>query len=161
MPGSPTAAEAAFYREQGYLFPLPVLSEAELAEARANLAATEARIGFAIRHVPPHVHQKDGGKGSATLVRGEDRTGYREHEHAPAADLAADAVAHHAAVLDRQHATLHRGAGGKGTLAATVMQRNEIITSQGRTRRCSDAGPRSPPPPQRRSPRRPACSARA
>jgi hypothetical protein len=42
MTGSLTAAEAASYRERGYLFPVPALGAAELDEARANLAATEA-----------------------------------------------------------------------------------------------------------------------
>ncbi|WP_291299037.1 phytanoyl-CoA dioxygenase family protein [Elioraea sp.] len=83
--------------------------------------ASHPRIGFAIRYVPAHVHQLDGGTGSATLVRGSDTTGYWEHERPPAADLHPDAVAHHAAVLDRQLATLYRGADGKGKLAATIM----------------------------------------
>jgi non-heme Fe2+,alpha-ketoglutarate-dependent halogenase len=83
--------------------------------------ASHPRIGLAIRYVPTHVHQLDGGRGSATLVRGEDRTGHWEHERPPQADMHPDAVAHHAAVLDRQLRTLYRGAGGKGKLAATVM----------------------------------------
>jgi len=82
--------------------------------------AAQPRIGLAIRYVPPSVHQRDGTKGSATLVRGEDRTGHWEHERSPAADLHRDAVSHHAAVLDRQLATLYRGTGGRGKLAATV-----------------------------------------
>lgn len=83
--------------------------------------AAHARIGLAIRYVPPHVRQLDGTKGSATLVRGEDRTGHWEHERAPRTDLDPHAVAHHAAVLDRQLATLYRGSGGRGKLAPTVM----------------------------------------
>jgi hypothetical protein len=83
--------------------------------------ASFPRIGFAMRYVPAHVHQLDGGKGSATLVRGRDDTGHWEHERPPVSDLHPDAVAHHAAVLDRQLATLYRGADGKGKLAATVM----------------------------------------
>ncbi|WP_144186429.1 phytanoyl-CoA dioxygenase family protein [Elioraea rosea] len=83
--------------------------------------ANHPRIGLAIRYVPTHVHQLDGGKGSATLVRGSDDTGHWEHEKAPLSDMHPDAVAHHAAVLDRQLATLYRGADGKGKLAATAM----------------------------------------
>jgi ectoine hydroxylase-related dioxygenase (phytanoyl-CoA dioxygenase family) len=82
--------------------------------------ADHPRIGFAIRYVPTHVHQLDGGKGSATLVRGTDRFGHFEHERAPQADLHADAVAHHAAVLDHQLAVLYRGAEGKGKLATAM-----------------------------------------
>jgi hypothetical protein len=82
--------------------------------------ADHPRIGFAIRYVPTHVHQLDGGKGSATLVRGTDAFGHFEHERAPQADLHADAVAHHAAVLDHQLAVLYRGAEGKGKLATAM-----------------------------------------
>lgn len=83
--------------------------------------ADHPRIGFAIRYVPTHVHQLDGGRGSATLVRGRDTTGHWQHEHAPAADLHADALAHHAAVLDHQLKVLYRGAEGKGKLAPAAM----------------------------------------
>lgn len=82
--------------------------------------ADHPRIGFAIRYVPTHVHQLDGGKGSATLVRGTDRFNHFEHERAPQADMHADAVAHHAAVLDHQLAVLYRGAEGKGKLATAM-----------------------------------------
>lgn len=79
--------------------------------------ADHPRIGFAIRYVPTHLHQLDGGKGSATLVRGVDRFGHFVHEQAPLADLHADAVAHHKAVLDQQLAVVYAGAGGRGKLA--------------------------------------------
>jgi ectoine hydroxylase-related dioxygenase (phytanoyl-CoA dioxygenase family) len=82
--------------------------------------AEHARIGFAIRFVPPHVHQLDGAKGSATLVRGSDATGHWVHEQRPAADMHPDAVAHHAAVLDRQLAVVYAGSGGRGKLAAAM-----------------------------------------
>ncbi len=80
--------------------------------------ADHPRIGFAIRYVHSHVHALSGGTGSATLVRGSDSTGHWELERPPAADLHPDAVAHHAAVLDRQLKVLYQGAeAGKGKLA--------------------------------------------
>ena len=69
--------------------------------------ADDRRIGFAIRYLPPHVHQ-DVGADSATLVRGEDRCGQFELEPAPAFDLAPDAVAYHARVRDQRLAILMR-----------------------------------------------------
>jgi hypothetical protein len=78
------------------------------------------RIGFAIRYVPTHMRQLDGGKYSALLVRGEDRFGHFEPEAAPEGDLHPNAVARHAAILDRQLATLYRGAAQTGKLGATV-----------------------------------------
>lgn len=74
------------------------------------------RVGFAIRYMPTHVRQLSGEKDSATLVRGTDRFGNFELETAPEADLHPDAVARHAAVLDRQLAIVYRGAARKGKL---------------------------------------------
>jgi non-haem Fe2+, alpha-ketoglutarate-dependent halogenase len=72
--------------------------------------ASHPRIGFAIRYVPTYVHQLSGIKDSATLVRGIDEYGYFEHEQAPRAEFDATAVAHHAAVLERQLQILYAGA---------------------------------------------------
>jgi ectoine hydroxylase-related dioxygenase (phytanoyl-CoA dioxygenase family) len=71
--------------------------------------ADDRRIGFAIRYLPPKVHQQVGAD-SATLVRGRDRFGYFELEPAPRADLDPDALAHHQRVRDRRLAILMRGA---------------------------------------------------
>ncbi len=71
--------------------------------------ADDRRIGFAIRYLPPHVHQQVG-TDSATLVRGEDRFGHFEPEPAPAHDLAPEAIAYHQRVRDRRMAILMRGA---------------------------------------------------
>jgi hypothetical protein len=71
--------------------------------------AGDRRIGFAIRYLPPHVHQ-DVGADSATLVRGADRVGQFELEPAPAFDLAPDAVAYHGRVRDQRLAILMRDA---------------------------------------------------
>jgi hypothetical protein len=45
MATSLSGADQAAYAEQGYLFPIPVLSEAEVKDALANLARTEAMLG--------------------------------------------------------------------------------------------------------------------
>jgi non-heme Fe2+,alpha-ketoglutarate-dependent halogenase len=71
--------------------------------------AEDRRIGFAIRYLPPHVHQ-DVGADSATLVRGRDRSGHFELEPAPAFDLAPEAVAYHRQVRDQRMAILMRDA---------------------------------------------------
>jgi hypothetical protein len=71
--------------------------------------ADHRRIGFAIRYLPPHIHQ-DVGADSATLVRGRDRFGYFELEPAPAFDLSPEAVAYHQRVRDQRMAILMRGA---------------------------------------------------
>ncbi|MCB4823173.1 phytanoyl-CoA dioxygenase family protein [Roseicella aerolata] len=78
------------------------------------------RIGFAIRYIPTHLSQKDGARGSALLVRGNDRHHHFEHEVPPEAEMHPDAVARHAAVLDRQLAILYAGAAGTGKLGATL-----------------------------------------
>jgi hypothetical protein len=76
--------------------------------SRPNRGA-DRRIGFAIRYLPPHVHQ-DVGADSATLVRGHDRFGHFELEPAPAFDLAPDAVACHRRVREARMAILMRDA---------------------------------------------------
>jgi hypothetical protein len=83
--------------------------------------ADDRRIGFAVRYLPPHVHQAVGAD-SATLVRGEDRFGYFELEPAPASDLALDAVAYHGRVREQRLAILMRDAarGSQAPHAATA-----------------------------------------
>jgi Phytanoyl-CoA dioxygenase (PhyH) len=71
--------------------------------------ADDRRLGFAVRYLPPQVHQEVGAD-SATLVRGRDGFGYFELEPAPAHDLAPEAVAYHQRVRDRRMAILMRGA---------------------------------------------------
>ncbi len=82
--------------------------------------ADHSRIGFAIRYVPTHVHQKSPLRESATLVRGVDEFNHFDHEQTPAADLHPDAVAHHKEVIDRQLKILYAGAQKAGRLGATV-----------------------------------------
>jgi chlorinating enzyme len=69
----------------------------------------DRRIGFAIRYIPTHIRQIAGARDSATLVRGEDRYGHFDSEPAPSADLAPEALALHAAIMERQQRVLYRG----------------------------------------------------
>jgi hypothetical protein len=78
------------------------------------------RVGFAIRYIPTHVRQLNAPRESATLVRGVDRHGYFDLEPAPEADMHPDAVACHAAVIDRQLKILYAGAAKPGKLGAGV-----------------------------------------
>jgi non-heme Fe2+,alpha-ketoglutarate-dependent halogenase len=84
--------------------------------------AEDRRIGFAIRYLPPRIHQEVGAD-AATLVRGEDRFGHFELEPAPAYDLVSEAVAYHRLVRDRRLAILMRGAAqsSKAGHTATAM----------------------------------------
>jgi Phytanoyl-CoA dioxygenase (PhyH) len=69
----------------------------------------DRRIGFAIRYIPTHLRQIAGERDSATLVRGSDRFGHFDPEPVPAADLAPEALALHAAIMERQQRVLYRG----------------------------------------------------
>jgi Phytanoyl-CoA dioxygenase (PhyH) len=84
--------------------------------------SADRRLGFAVRYLPPQVHQEVGAD-SATLVRGQDRFGYFELEPAPAHDLAPEAIAYHQRVRDRRMAILMRDAAqtSKAGHAAPVM----------------------------------------
>ena len=84
--------------------------------------ADERRIGFAIRYLPPHIHQEVGAD-AATLVRGADRFGQFELEPAPARDLAPEAIACHQRVRNRRLAILMRDAAqsSRAGHAATAM----------------------------------------
>jgi ectoine hydroxylase-related dioxygenase (phytanoyl-CoA dioxygenase family) len=86
--------------------------------SRPNRAA-DRRLGFAIRYLPPSVHQEVGAD-SATLVRGEDRYGWFEPEPAPARELDPTAVALHAALRERRTAILMRGAAQPSRAAHTA-----------------------------------------
>lgn len=80
--------------------------------------ASWPRVGFAVRYVPTHVRQMSGERDSAMPVRGTDRHHHFDHERPPEAELHPDAVARHAAILDRQLAILYRGAAERGKLGA-------------------------------------------
>ncbi|HET6467118.1 MAG TPA: phytanoyl-CoA dioxygenase family protein [Geminicoccaceae bacterium] len=72
--------------------------------------ADHPRIGYAIRYLPTYVSQTTGIRDSATLVRGVDEYRHFDHEPAPSADFAPDAVAYHAAMLERSQQILYAGA---------------------------------------------------
>jgi ectoine hydroxylase-related dioxygenase (phytanoyl-CoA dioxygenase family) len=72
--------------------------------------ASHRRIGFAIRYIPPYVRQLSPVADSAMLVRGVDGYHYFEQDPAPEAEFAPAAVAHHAAMLERQTRILYAGA---------------------------------------------------
>lgn len=76
------------------------------------------RVGFAIRYIPTHVRQLNAPRESATLVRGVDRHGYFDLEPSPEADMHPQAVAQHAAVVDRQLKILYAGSAKPGKLGA-------------------------------------------
>ena len=79
------------------------------------------RVGFAIRYIPAHVYQTSGARESATLVRGTDALGHFDHELPPEGDMHPDAVARHAAIIDRQLARVYAGAAKPGKLGASVV----------------------------------------
>jgi ectoine hydroxylase-related dioxygenase (phytanoyl-CoA dioxygenase family) len=73
------------------------------------------RIGYAIRYIPTRLSQVGGVRTTATLVRGEDRYGHFDPEPIPAAEFAPEAVAFHAATIDRTNDVLYAGAAKKRT----------------------------------------------
>ncbi len=72
--------------------------------------ASLPRIGYAMRYIPPHLHQITGERDSATLVRGTDRFGHFDHEEAPKADMEPAAVERHAEIIEAKTRVLYRGA---------------------------------------------------
>ena len=72
-------------------------------------ASDDRRIGFAMRYIPPHLHQVNGPHDAAMLVRGEDRHGHFEAEPRPASDLHPDAVAAHARIAGLHGQLLYQG----------------------------------------------------
>ncbi len=73
----------------------------------------DRRIGVAIRYIAPHVRQKNGGKDSAWLVRGEDRYGNFVHETPPAQDMDPAALAEHARIMKFRQDVLYKGVDGE------------------------------------------------
>lgn len=68
------------------------------------------RIGFAIRYMAPHVKQTIAAIDGAMLVRGSDRYHNFEHEPAPQADMAPEAIAFHKFAMDRLSNVVMKGA---------------------------------------------------
>ena len=84
-------------------------------------AAHHRRIGFAIRYVSADVYQTSGVRESATLVRGVDRKKHFDHELPPEFDMHPDAVARHAAIIERQLRVLYAGAAKPGKLGPSIV----------------------------------------
>ena len=84
-------------------------------------AAGHRRIGFAIRYVAANVYQTSGMRESATLVRGVDRKQHFDHELPPESDMHPDAVARHAAIIERQLKVLYAGAAKPGKLGQGIV----------------------------------------
>jgi len=70
----------------------------------------DRRIGFAIRYIPTRLRQLEG-EDSATLVRGEDRFHYFEHEPRPKIDMDPELLALHRQIAERNARILYRGTG--------------------------------------------------
>src|SRR5207237_46407 len=62
------------------------LHHVRLVHGSAPNPSLDRRIGFAIRYIPTSIRQLEG-EDSATLVRGEDRFHYFEHEPSPRIDM--------------------------------------------------------------------------
>jgi hypothetical protein len=73
-------------------------------------AADHRRIGYAIRYMPTRVRQLSPVRDSAMLVRGVDQYNYFDHDPSPKSEFDADAVAYHAALIERQTKILYAGA---------------------------------------------------
>src|SRR5713101_2272333 len=67
------------------------------------------RVGFAIRYMAPNVKQTLAVSDGATLVRGIDPCNHFEHEPAPTADMAPDALAFHRFAIERLSRTVMAG----------------------------------------------------
>jgi ectoine hydroxylase-related dioxygenase (phytanoyl-CoA dioxygenase family) len=69
----------------------------------------DRRIGFAIRYIPPHLHQINGPEDLAMLVRGEDPHHNFELEVRPESDMHPDAIEHHARAAELHGQLLYQG----------------------------------------------------
>jgi len=73
------------------------------------------RVGLAVRYIPTSVSQVGGNRNSASLVRGVDEFGHFDHEPRPESEFHPDAVARHAAFLDRHLSIQYAGAMKRGS----------------------------------------------
>ena len=82
-----------------------------IAHASYPNSSSDRRIAVAFRYIPPDALQTLAEWDSASLVRGEDRYGYFEHEPMPAFDFDPLAVEFHRRADDHQRRILYRGTG--------------------------------------------------
>jgi len=84
------------------------LHHIKLVHGSAPNRATDRRIGFAIRYVPPYVRQTKQ-RDTAMLVRGTDTHGHFDLEPRPRADLDDAALAAHADATERKLSVFYQG----------------------------------------------------
>ena len=82
-----------------------------IAHASHPNTSDDRRIGMAIRYIPPDARQTLAEHDTATLVRGEDRFGYFEHEPEPAEDFDPVAQAFHERASEERRQILYKGTG--------------------------------------------------
>jgi len=86
------------------------LHHIRLVHASPPNRAAFRRIGLAIRYIPTRLHQTQGERQCATLVRGVDRHRHFDPEPRPACDFAPEAVEFLEGLMDRRRRLLMRGA---------------------------------------------------
>ena len=86
------------------------LHHVRLVHGSAPNPSLDRRIGFAIRYIPTSIRQLEG-EDSATLVRGEDRFHYFEHEPSPRIDMDPALLELHRQIAARNAKILYRGTG--------------------------------------------------
>lgn len=89
-----------------------------------------ARVGFAVRFLPPHLKQTLAERDSALLVRGVDTHGHFDHEQPPEGDFHPDAVRRHAKVIARQTALYFAGAKQSGKSASLVPGIQGVLSTE-------------------------------
>src|SRR5438477_5391589 len=86
------------------------LHHVRLVHGSAPNPSSDRRIGFAIRYIPTSIRRLEG-EDSATLVRGEDRFHYFEHEPSPRIDMDPALLELHRQIAARNAKILYRGTG--------------------------------------------------
>ena len=77
------------------------LHHTDLVHSSAPNHSADRRIGIGVSYIPTHVRCNHGHRLTATLVRGQDRYNYFDHEEPPRDVFEARAVAHHADATQR------------------------------------------------------------
>jgi len=92
-----------------------------------------ARVGFAVRFLPPHLKQTLADRDSALLVRGVDTHRHFDHEQHPEGDFHPDAVKRHAQVIARQTALYFAGAKEPGKSASLIPGIQGVLSGESAT----------------------------
>ena len=96
------------------------LHHVRIIHGSAPNAADHRRIGLTIRYVPPEIRQLSPLRDSVMLVRGVDEYNNFDYDPSPKSEFEADAIAYHAAFVERQLQILYAGAGRGRDLDAPV-----------------------------------------